>query len=105
MITRISESHFINSFDEAGRGNNFTYVGRKALYEYFSELEDDCGIEMELDPVGHCCEYSEYVDINELKNDYAVPEDCEDDDEALEYFREQTMVIELDNGGLIIQAY
>ena len=44
-------------------------------------------------------------DINELKNDYSVPEDCEDDDEALDYFRDETMVLELGNGGLVIQKY
>ena len=60
---------------------------------------------MELDPIAICCEFSEYEDINELKSDYPVPEDCEDDDDALNHFREETLVLELDNGGLVIQAY
>ena len=105
MKTIITEWDFINAFDKMDRSENFSVAGRKALFSWFTELEADSGVEMELDPIAVCCEYSEYADINELKQDYAVPEDCEDDDEALEYFREQTMVIELDNGGLIIQAY
>ena len=105
MKTTITEWDFINAFDQANRSENFSVAGRKALFSWFTELEADCGVEMELDPIAVCCEYSEYVDINELKQDYPVPEDCEDDDEALEHFREETFVIELANGGLIIQSY
>ena len=105
MKSTITEWDFVNAFDKMDRSENFSVAGRKALFNWFTELEADCGVEMELDPIAVCCEYSEYADINELKNDYQVPEDCEDDDEALEHFREETFVIELDNGGLIIQAY
>jgi hypothetical protein len=107
MIKTITEWDFVNSFDQANRSENFSVAGRKALFNWFTELEEDCGMEsqMELDPIAVCCEFSEYGDITELKEDYPVPEDCEDDDEALEHFREETLVIELDNGGLIIQQY
>ena len=33
------------------------------------------------------------------------PEDLEEDDEILDYFRDQTIVLELANGGLVIQSY
>lgn len=107
MIKTITEWDFVKSFDDVNRSSNFSVAGRKALFNWFTELEEDCGMEnqMELDPIAVCCEYSEYADINELKQDYSVPEDCEDDDEALDYFRNETIVLELDNGGLIIQSY
>ena len=101
MIKTITEWDFVNAFDQMNRSENFSVAGRKALFELFEEVSPD----MELDPIAVCCDFSEYADINELKQDYPVPEDCEDDDEALEHFREETLVIELDNGGLIIQAY
>ena len=107
MIRTITEFDFVKSFDDVNRSENFTIAGRKALFNWFTELEEDCGMEnqMELDPIAVCCEFAEYADINELKDDYPVPEDCEDDDEALEYFRNETIVLELANGGLIIQSY
>ena len=101
MKSTITEWDFVNAFDQMNRSENFSVAGRKALFELLEEISPD----MELDPIAVCCEFSEYADINELKQDYPVPEDCEDDDEALEHFRDETLVIELDNGGLIIQAY
>ena len=101
MIKTITEWDFINSFDEMNRSENFSVAGRKALFEMFEELSPD----MELDPIAICCDFSEYKDLEELKNDYSYDEDLEDDDDILNYYREQTMVLELANGGLVIQAY
>tara|TARA_B100002019_G_scaffold199929_1_gene173267 strand:+ start:3746 stop:4051 length:306 start_codon:yes stop_codon:yes gene_type:complete len=101
MIKTITEWDFINSFDEMNRSENFSVAGRKALFEMFEELSPD----MELDPIAVCCDFSEYKDLEELKNDYSYDEDLEDDDDILNYYREQTMVLELANGGLVIQAY
>jgi len=101
MIKTITEWDFINSFDEMNRSENFSVAGRKALFEMFEELSPD----MELDPIAVCCDFSEYKDLEELKNDYSYDEDLEDDDDILDYYREQTMVLELANGGLVIQAY
>tara|TARA_A100001037_G_C15143319_1_gene634952 strand:- start:332 stop:637 length:306 start_codon:yes stop_codon:yes gene_type:complete len=101
MIKTITEWDFVNAFDQMNRSENFSVAGRKALFNFLEEVNPD----MELDPIAICCEFSEYEDINELKGDYPVPEDCEDDDDALNHFREETLVLELDNGGLVIQAY
>lgn len=101
MIKTITEWDFINSFDEMNRSENFSVAGRKALFEMLEETSPD----MELDPIAICCDFSEYKDLEELKNDYSYDEDLEDDDDILDYYREQTMVLELANGGLVIQAY
>ena len=101
MIKTITEWDFVNSFDQANRSSNFTVAGRKALFEMLEELSPD----MELDPIAVCCDFSEYKDLEELKQDYAYDEDLEEDDEILDYYRDQTLVLELANGGLVIQAY
>ena len=101
MIKTITEWDFVNAFDQMNRSENFSVAGRKALFDFFEEVSP----EMELDPIAICCEFSEYEDINELKSDYPVPEDCENDDDALNHFREETLVLELGNGGLVIQSY
>ena len=49
MKQTVTESMFIDSFC-GGYKDNFSYEGKKALYEYLTQLEDDCGIELELDP-------------------------------------------------------
>lgn len=101
MIKTITEWDFVNSFDEMNRSENFSVAGRKALFELLEEVNPDS----ELDVIAICVEFSEYKDLEELKNDYPYDEDLEDDDDILNYYREKTMVLELANGGLVIQAY
>ena len=103
MIKTITEWDFVNSFDDVNRSNNFTVAGRKALFEMLEELSPD----MELDPIAICCEFTEYASLEEWKQDYeyVAEDEDEEDDYALDYLRDQTLVLELGNGGIIIQAY
>jgi hypothetical protein len=59
MKKTINEFNFVMAFDEMGMGANFSRAGRYALYEYLTDLEEDCGIEYELDVIGLCCEFTE----------------------------------------------
>ncbi len=102
MIQTITEWDFVKSFDDVNRATNFTVEGRKALFEMFEELSP----EMELDPIAVCCDFTEYASLEEWKGDYGyVTEEDEDDEDALDYLRDQTLVLELANGGLVIQSY
>ena len=49
MKQTVTESMFIDSFC-GGYKDNFSYEGKKALFEYLEQFEDDCGTEIELDP-------------------------------------------------------
>ena len=77
MKQTVTEQEFIDAFVNMNREDNFTYGGRVALYEYLTELEEDCGIELELDVIAICCEYSEYADEDEVRKAYEL-EDHED---------------------------
>ena len=57
---------YFNDFERAFKGEvgsdyatNFSFNGKRALFDYLLELEDDTGEEMELDIVALCCEYEE----------------------------------------------
>jgi len=101
MYQTITINDFINAFDRAGRSANFSISGLTAIFDLLEDINPD----MELDPIAICCEFSEYNDLEELKQDYGYDEDLEEDDEILDYFREQTIVLELAYGGLVIQSY
>ena len=103
MIKTITEFDFVKSFDSVNRSSNFTIAGRKALFEMFEELSPD----MELDPIAVCCDFTEYESLEEWKQDYGYEpyDEDEDDEDALDFLRDQTMVLQLANGGIIIQAY
>ncbi len=68
----------------------------RALYEYLDEASNDMGEDIELDVVGICCEWSEYKDIEAVKEDYEI--------EGLSDLQDQTTVIEFD-GGLLVHEF
>ena len=97
MKTNVYFSDFAQAWIDHGRDNSFTYEGKRALFEWLEELEQDTGEEMELDIVGLDCEFSEYKDLAEIQENY-------NDIETLTDLYESTQVIEFD-GGIIISEF
>ena len=100
MKKTISRSEFIEEFDNYNRADNFSNAGRAALFDYFEELESDCGVAIEFDVIAICCEFSEYEDLAEFQADYGK------DYEDLDDIREATQVIEIPGSdSFIIQDF
>jgi hypothetical protein len=116
MKQNVNESAFHGAFIAYGRGDQFSYKGRAALYDYLTELEDDIGQEIELDVVALCCDYAEHASLADWAKDYfaddwraevGVDDDTDDDDtdEAiLDYIRENGQLVEFD-GGIIVSQF
>lgn len=66
MKTTVTRSAFHREF-EAIRPDNFSYAALDALFDHFEELEQGAGIEIELDVIAICCEFTEetYEQIRE----------------------------------------
>ena len=104
MYQTITQWDFVRAFTEMNRETNFSEEGRIALFDFLEEVNSDS----ELDVIAICCDFTEYSNLNELKAEYShllEDEGFEDDDEVLEFFRDETVVIELSNGGIIIQQF
>ena len=87
--------------DNSNYKNNFSYEGRKALFDYLEELEDDTGEKIEFDPIALCCEYSEYENIQEFWNDYD-----KEDYPTIDKIEDNTTVIKIqDSNKFIIQSF
>lgn len=95
----VNFSMFCDAFSRMDRKDNFTYEGKRALFEYLEQLSDDIGEDIELDIIALCSEYTEYSDIDEIKNAY----DCTEFKD-IEELRDYTQVIEFE-GGIIIQDF
>ena len=96
MKDTINESQFVDEMSKKDHG--FSYDGAKALFEHLTQYEEDCDKELEFDPVAFRCEYSEYNNLKEVKNDYNV--------EDLEHLEQNTIVIKVPKSEkLIVQAY
>ena len=110
MKNTVTLSSFCDSFQAKGRGEQFTYRGLEALFNFIEEIEADTGEEMELDVIGLCCDFSEYESalacVIDCGYNFLPEEDCLNGKEeaALEYLRDNTQVIEFE-GGIIIQNF
>lgn len=99
----INFSQFCDGFSDTYK-NNFSYEGKKALFEYIEEYEESAGEEVEFDPIALCCEFTEYDDLDEVRAEYEEIKDMDDRD-TLEWLKSQTTVIEVDGGGVIILQF
>ena len=102
MKQTINQYDFTEAFRNI-RPDNFSYQGLIALFDYFEEYEDDIGEEIELDVIAICCEFSEYDSATECTKEISN-EQFENEDDALEYLQDNTIVIQFD-GGIIIQDF
>ena len=95
MYTTVNESDFHDAFEKISP-NNFSYAGRRALFNYLSDLEEDTGTPIELDVIALCCDYSEDTNYNHLAN-YGL--------DSMEELADTTTVIYVDDETSIIQDY
>ena len=99
MKETVTLSRFRDSFRELGR-DNFTYDGLEALFNFIEEIDDDCGVESELDPIDLCCSFTEYQGLAEFQDDYDA-----DEYKTIEDIENHTSVIRISDEAFIIQAF
>lgn len=107
MITQITFSAFCDAFRDMGRDENFSYEGKRALFDYLEELEADSGEPVELDVIALCCDYYEQ-DLEGIIADYQI-DVMEDDDDAkieivTEYLEYNSTLIAVVNGSDFVYA-
>ena len=92
--------HTFSDWFTKHRPNNFSRLGLQGLWDYLQEYEESTGQQIEFDPIGLCCEYTEYDDMDDFHCDYD-PEEYPD----LGTLQDYTQVIELSNESFIIQNF
>ena len=70
MKQTVNITDFVNAFEKM-RPSNFTYEGLECLYNYLIDFEQDTNTEIELDVIALCCDYSEYKNLDEYKQNYS----------------------------------
>jgi len=93
--------------------HQFSYAAAHALAEYYEDLEEEIGEEMEIDPVAIACDWMECADKKELlvaygyvlNEDWALEDQDAKTEAVLDYLRDNTTVIELNSGGYIVKAF
>ncbi len=87
MKTTINFYDFERSFSDADRKENFSYAGKRALFNFFEELEECSDQEIELDVIAICCEFSE-MNLDEFLEYYDVDEDELDSRDSIQAYLE-----------------
>ena len=88
---------FRRAFTDYDRTAHFSYDGLNALFDWLSEMANDCTEPYELDVIALCCEFKEYSDLAEIKQSYNTINTIDD-------LHDRTIAIEFD-GGIIIQDF
>ena len=102
MKTTVTSHQFAEAFKHAGRESQFSRAALFALFEYLEEYENSTGEEIELDPIGICCEWAEFSSAREAASEYGLETD--DDDEAEMWLGRKTTVVYFE-GGLVVQQF
>jgi hypothetical protein len=90
MIITVTEHDFIRAFDNfMTYANHFSYEGKKALFQFIEETEDERN-PMELDIVALCCDFTEYDSLEEFQSHYG------DHYKSINDIDETTIVIDIE---------
>ena len=102
MKQTITESQFIDAI-VGDDYNNMSYEGAKALFEYLEQYEDrGVGEEIEFDRVAIRCDFSEYMNLEEVLDQYSHDMSIK----TLSDLQDHTIVIEIEGTDrLIIQQF
>ena len=101
MKTTISKDEFKRAFKRMGRETQFSQHGLEALFDHFEQIEDECGIEIELDVIAICCDYTEAT-ADEFREMYNIDED----EDVQQYLEDNSpMVLTLGDDEFIIQQF
>lgn len=108
MKTTITFCDFCDAFRNFDRQDTFSYDGKKALFDYLEEVEQDTGEEIELDVIALCCDYDENT-VDDIVANYSIDVEGMDEDEKLEavrdYLQDNTALIGETKIGFIYAAF
>jgi len=116
MIYRqINKYGMIDAFRKYGRlktsetHGNFTEEAIEALFDYYDEMVGEhyeISQAYELDVIGICCEWTQYDDIDEVKETYLdTKQETYDSDDVFEYLEDNTYHIVLDDDSILVRGF
>lgn len=70
MKKTVNLDDFRKEFEKYDR-DRFSYKGLEMLYDYLIELEEDSGVEIELDVIELSVSFTEYKSMEEFRNEHS----------------------------------
>ena len=112
LYKTVQSNELFRDLKAMGR-DNFSYEGARALMEYIIEIAESGDTPIEYDPIALCCDFAEYQEseYHQLASEYDDAPQADDFEcpyewgsALIEWLRDQTTVIEFDDG-IIIQSF
>jgi len=106
MHNQVTFSDFCDAFRDMDRDNQFSYEGKRALFDYLEAYENDTGEPIELDIIALCCEYTE-ADYAEIAEAYNIESEDEDDleDAVRKHLDYHTTIVGEVTGGFVYAEF
>lgn len=110
MYQSVGFGDFCDAFRAYDRKENFSYEGKRVLFDYLEEYENSTGESIELDIIALCCEFSE-DSVEDIVQNYVIDieEDMTDEEKAdivEEYLEENTILLgKTDMGTFVYMAF
>ncbi len=98
MIHTMTQYDFLREWPESRR-DQFSEEALVALFEFYERLGEDCGQPVEFDPIAICCDWTEWDDIDEFREQYALEVDSWSDVAG------HTITIPLSGGAALVMAF
>ena len=102
LVKKVYFNDFLEEFKKFERDEQFSYEGKRALFDYLNDLSEDIGEPIELDIIGICSDFTEYSDLKEFNDDYGYTINEVNSIDEVEYY---TTVIRIDEESFIIQDF
>lgn len=90
MFQSVNFSVFCDSFRNLDRQDQFTYAGKRVLFDYLEQYEEDTGESIELDVIALCCEYVELTH-DEIIRDYSLDSDTTEG-QVINWLQDRTII-------------
>lgn len=106
MKTTVNLYDFQRAFVEL-RPDNFTNEALELLFEYFEEIEDATGDDLEFDVIGICCEFYEDT-IEDVIATYSYKIDANNDDikgQVLDFLADRGALVGETSKGAVYRAF
>ena len=97
LYSEVTLGDMVDRFERMGRGNQFSRGALSELFDYYTDLSEQTGGDIELDVIAICCSWTEYESDKELWEYYRAEPFVEGESDfaaCLEQVRDEHQFIE-----------
>lgn len=69
MYQQVNFNEFHDAFKSSQYGSSYSYDGLRALFDYLTDVEDETGVDIELDVVAIASEFPQFESLAEAREE------------------------------------